>query len=537
MIAVLFLVLCLRFTQRTIDGWDPLAYLYAAERLAEGRPFAFCHPYNHEIGPYFTMAGFNVGGGSTGCLYLNYPLGFPLVLLLAKWLLPMQQAMLIVPAVFGALGAMVTYWLGRLLLGARAGLTAAILLALAPPYLQFSTSLWSDLPVTTMLLFGLAILVWADRQIDHKRQVMAGWLAGMMLGWAIFGRYSAAVFLLPVVAYLLAGRTLGSQLKSRLVRSLALSLGLAFLGIAVFNTAFYGGPLKTPYSVEHGWYAWPKFSLQYAFGSSPVGSASLVAIVQAVWEGYGPLILVGFVGFLVSSPRLRVLMISGVGVFVAFYGLYAFPARGINARFALPLLPLVALSISAGLWYVHRVPRWVTGIWRGIVGLIIAIVLVVPLPAAVGHLADRNQATRTYVENILATVDVTELDAVILAYDANDAIAFYTGRIPFYYRRVQRPPDVPDTGIPYFEPTLVSAVTALLNKGIPVYYLLESEPSYWDSYAILDRNFRLNPVTSESSLYRITQEQVLRLQSRFTSRPHNVQLPRLGGAGGSCPCC
>jgi hypothetical protein len=44
LITVLFFLLCLRFTQLVVDGWDPLAYLYAAERMALGESFAFLPP-------------------------------------------------------------------------------------------------------------------------------------------------------------------------------------------------------------------------------------------------------------------------------------------------------------------------------------------------------------------------------------------------------------------------------------------------------------------------------------------------------------
>jgi 4-amino-4-deoxy-L-arabinose transferase-like glycosyltransferase len=505
LITVLFFLLCLRFTQLVVDGWDPLAYLYAAERMALGESFAFCHPYNREIGPYFTMAGFNVGGVKDECLYLNYPPGFPLLLAFAEWLLPTRYAMFVLPSLFGALGALAIYLLGRLLLDAKIGLTAMVLLILTSTYLQFSTSLWSDLPVTTLLLSGLVALVWCDLQSSPKVQLFGALGAGILIGWAVFARYSVVVFLLPVAVYLVIGRNVASLLRSRVVWGLILSLGLVFVGIAVFNATFYGGPLTTPYGVEHGWYNWPKFSFQYALGRSPVGDKSLLAMGEGIWNAYGILTLVSAVGLRKLSPRLRGLVLAGVGVFVVFYGLYAFPARGINVRFVLPILPLVALLISAGLWQKFDAPLWVTWAWRSIAVVVMIFVLLVPLPTIFAELGDRNAATEAYVVDVIAMVDSVEADAVILAYHANDAVAFYTERTPFFYRRIQRPIDSVDTEEPYFEPELVSAVLDLLEQGVPVYYYWELEPSPWNSFSVLERHFILSATQEAPMLYKIVE--------------------------------
>jgi hypothetical protein len=91
-------------------GWDSLAYKVAGEQLAAGQDFSYCHPYNAQISPYFTLSGFNVRAGDDACLYLNYPIGFPLLLAAAQrlfgslsvaWYVPALSATVELVAVFG----------------------------------------------------------------------------------------------------------------------------------------------------------------------------------------------------------------------------------------------------------------------------------------------------------------------------------------------------------------------------------------------------------------------------------------------------
>ena len=504
LLAVVAFLVCRQLTQRVVDGWDPLAYLYAAERMADGEPLAYCHPFNEEIGPYFTLAGFNVRGADPGCLYLNYPPGFPLLLAAAQELIPLPDAMYIVPALFGATGLLVTYALGRLWLDVRSALTAMIILMLTQVYLQFSTSVWSDLPVSVMLFGGLALLVWAERQSSAGVQGGCAFVAGLVIGWGLFGRYSAAVFLVPVALYLVSGKPISSLLKSPTVWGFGLSVVVVFLGIAAYNHVFYGGVLMTPYHVEHGWYDWPKFSLQYALGQSPVGSGSLVAEVEMLRDSFGYLLLVAAVGVGSTPRRARWVVLTGLGCFLVFYGLYAFPARGINARFILPMLPFVAFLVAAGLWRVRQGSAQMTWIWRGLVLTLLVLQFVLSLPSTLQRLADRNLSTKAYVESISAVAGSTEPDAVILAYHANDAIAYHSERLTMFYRRIRPPAGMTDSAAVYFENQLVYAVDSLLDRGVPVYYLLEVEPSFRDSLAILKRNFEVRSVATDVQLYRIT---------------------------------
>ena len=98
------LLIYAHYTQRVVEGWDSLAYLYAAERLADGKTCDLCNHYNASIGLYFTLAGFNIRSKSPECLSLTYPTCFPLLLAGIYWVLPLDTTNFFVPAFFKATG-------------------------------------------------------------------------------------------------------------------------------------------------------------------------------------------------------------------------------------------------------------------------------------------------------------------------------------------------------------------------------------------------------------------------------------------------
>ncbi len=502
-LALALLVVYCRFVQTYAEGWDPLAYLYAAERIAGGSVFSYCHPYNSVIGPYFTMAGFNIRAPNPDCLYLNYPPGYALLLALARRLVPFSSIMLYVPALFGALGVVLTYLLGQLLSNIRVALTAALLVGLTPIYLAFSTSPWSDLPVAVLLLAGLVLMVWADRQLSTGWQIVGAACAAFVISWGVFSRYSAIVYLVPIVVYVVVDRSRSLLYRSAAVWTYAATTAGCLVAIGFFNHTVYGGFLRTPYSPENGWYSWPMFSLGYLLGPTPVGSASLVAVAQTLWQNYGLLLLFGLVGALVIRGRVRALLIPGLVALVVFYGLYAFPARGINSRFIIPMLPFLSLLIALGIWHRGDLNRFWVWVWRASAILVIAAELGVTLPATLGGLDDRNYAAKAYVERMQSIVASTSPDSVFLAYNANDAISYYGRRLTLFYRRIGPPVGTGEDGGIYFESHLVAAVDALLDRGVPVYYVLDANPPFMRSLPILSEHFEVVPSMLDTTIYRV----------------------------------
>jgi len=509
-------LLFVRYTQTVAPGWDSLAYKVAGERLAAGQDFSYCHPYNAQIGPYFTLSGFNVQAGDDACLYLNYPIGFPLLLAAAQRLfgsLGLEQSASVawyVPALSATVELVAVFGIGSVLFGRWAGLWSAVVLAFAPTRLVFGTSLWSDLPGVAALTCGLALYLWAERTTRARLRWAGAGVAGIMVVLGLFTRYANGVMLLPWVAYVLL-----SQKRAAARDAVNWIFGAVVLagvvGILLFNRSYYGGYLSTPYGPEHGWYAWPAFSLRYAFGESPVGGQSMPATARTIWSNFAWLLLPAAWGVVRMRAPQRALLLGSVLVAGGLYSCYAFPPQGVNARFLLPAFPFIGLSAGYGLWCVpgvlqpHRRETGGAGLWRVLGVVVIGLVMLVPLPGHLRDIAARNAGDAAYVGDVKQLVADTDSDAVFLAYGTNDAIAYYGQRMTLFYRRI--PPFDPATDTyrwDELEPRLVEAVERLLEQGEPVYYVQDSDPPFADSLNVLNRHFDLSLQEGKSlPVYRV----------------------------------
>ncbi|MGC8947515.1 MAG: STT3 domain-containing protein [Anaerolineae bacterium] len=483
-----------KYTQPITGGWDPVAYLYAGEQLAQGDAPAYCHTLNSSIGPYFTLAGFNIRRNHNNtCLYLNYPPGFPLLLATAHKIgsaLSIPRMMLYAPAFCGVLGVLATFTLTTLLFNRRVGALAALSLGLAPTYVTFSTAPWSDVPGTALLTTGLAGLIWGNNQKQVWKQIAGGSIGAIFIGWSIFTRYVNGLVLLSLAAYLLAAyRRKALQLKG--VQLFSVCVMTALLGLLLFNRVYYGGFFSTPYSSRHGWYEWPAFSLRYVFGRSPVGNDSLLAVVETVWQNYRWLLMVAVVGWAFMPLPERVLVLGSTLIFAGLYSTYAFPARGINTRFLVIFFPFVSIAIGYALWnFMEKRRKW---------GMALLVLFVLTVIASSGHclqtLMQRNRDIRGYVAHIVGIIEnCCEKDAVFLAYNTNDIIAYYGQRTTLFYRRIS-PVE--------FEQDLVSIVGKLLDDGRPVYYVQDASPPFMNSLSVLNSRFHLISLHTTPPIYKV----------------------------------
>jgi hypothetical protein len=493
-------ILYTHLTQTSVAGWDPVAYLHAGQRLAQGKAPAICHPYNDFIGPYFTLTGFNVQIQDNECLYLNYPPGFPLILAISQVLTISPETPLYVPAFFGVLGLIGTFIVGAIIYEPTVGALGALILALTPSYIAFSTSPWSDVPATALLIGGIASYLKGTRQKGKRGQILGGTIGGGLIAWSIFTRYANAVALLPLAAYI--GVTQKRRaFRDRATRTLFVCTLLTALGVLLFNHMYYGGYLTTSYSPQHGWYTWPAFSLQYILGKSPVGERSLIAIAQTAWENFAWMLTLGIWGLMQTNAQKRILILGGILAFFGLYAGYAFPATGINARFILPAFPCISIAVGYGLW--HGGPRRWRWWWRGSGTMILGLVLLAPLPNLVQGLVDRNIDETARIETIVQLVQDSEPNAVFLAYSTNDTIRYHGERSTLLYRRIPSLDTSGQQSPKVFENQLIPAVNALLEDEIPVYYVQDSDPPLWKSRTILESHFELCPLDTKLPMYRV----------------------------------
>ena len=113
---VLFISLGLVYftrTQTVVYGYDPLGYLYAGQRLAQGGGLSFPDANNALAGSFFAPFAFNIVHPGDANLYLNYPPGLPLLLAFAQKLTRAANAPYFVTPLAGLAGILATYWLGK----------------------------------------------------------------------------------------------------------------------------------------------------------------------------------------------------------------------------------------------------------------------------------------------------------------------------------------------------------------------------------------------------------------------------------------
>ncbi|MDO8736745.1 MAG: glycosyltransferase family 39 protein [Thermoleophilia bacterium] len=102
----------------------------------------------------------------------------------------------VVAAVFGTLLLVPTFMLGRDLVGERAGLMAAALMAIAPFFLGTTEYIYSETVYIFFLLMGLHF-AWV---MLHSHQRLAGAVAGASLGFAYLTNPSGLFYMVAIVA-------------------------------------------------------------------------------------------------------------------------------------------------------------------------------------------------------------------------------------------------------------------------------------------------------------------------------------------------
>jgi hypothetical protein len=114
----------------------------------------------------------------------------------------MYLAARVTTALMGTAAVAVTYWAGKVLFGARAGVVAALILCVAPLHVQHSHFATVDVPST---LFVAASLGYAG-MILRRGATSDFVLAGMMSGLAAGTKYNAGmVLVIPLAAHFLRG--------------------------------------------------------------------------------------------------------------------------------------------------------------------------------------------------------------------------------------------------------------------------------------------------------------------------------------------
>ncbi len=229
-----------------------------------------------------------------------------------------------------------TFFLGRRLFGASAGLAAALLLAVSPVAVLTGRNIQTD---STFLLFLVLALHWYHRvamdaagaSLETPERERASRLAGLFAGLALFTKLFAGVALLGVLLWEVATRGARGWLRDR-------SRWRAAAIAAVLPGAYYGyHALRDPAHVAR----------EVAGGAAaattfPAGSADWVALsTEAVWA-FSPVVFValalGVATALRRPSRDALFALAPAAAFAVFYLLVHK-----HSYYLLTLLPFLAL--------------------------------------------------------------------------------------------------------------------------------------------------------------------------------------------------
>jgi hypothetical protein len=224
------------FSSDVAGGSDWWGYVSEAVRLSHGRLYEREHVLSRfglpeDASLTFPLA--YVPKGPEGTVP-TYPFGYPLLMAFAITLAGLQAAFWVTP-ILAAGAVLLTYWLGRALLGRAGGVIAAVFLGVLASFFLGAFKPWSDVPATffcTLALVGLLAM---------RPGVGADVLLGAALGFGFWVRPNLGL-LIPVVGVWLIAR----REWRRLLR-VALTVAPFVLIQALVNWNLFGAPWRTGY--------------------------------------------------------------------------------------------------------------------------------------------------------------------------------------------------------------------------------------------------------------------------------------------------
>ncbi|MEM7583307.1 MAG: hypothetical protein AAF560_08010 [Acidobacteriota bacterium] len=236
-----------QWTPEHVTIVDSTRYLELAERLLAGYGFSLPHASGADVSELFDVPE-----------VFRTP-GYPLVLAAASWLPGSQLVWVLgLQVVAGILLVALGYWLVASWAGHRAGLAAALLLALDPAHVVYANLLMADILAAAAVGCGLATIELASRRKDaesrpeHRRTLLllaAGacltvatalrpvaallWLpAAVFLKWRGVGLRAVAVFAAAALLFPLAWSARNAQRTEEWTLSTAFDVNLALVAAA-----------------------------------------------------------------------------------------------------------------------------------------------------------------------------------------------------------------------------------------------------------------------------------------------------------------
>jgi 4-amino-4-deoxy-L-arabinose transferase-like glycosyltransferase len=225
----------------------------------------------------------------------------------------------LVVVAFALAGVAAAWWLGSRAYGTIAAAIAAVFTAVESTHVAFSHAAVTDVPLTTLVTVGLALLV--TRRLE---------LAGIAIGLATAAKYPGVVLIVPLL--IVAWRSWG-----RLALSLALAVA-AFFAASPFVVIDAGSTWSALRRIEEehrrGWLG---FEHDHWSG---------FAFAGRLWDGLGPVVVIAAFALVVALVRRSSRADVVLGSFVVAYYVSLLPLHSHFPRYVLPLVP--ALGALAG---------------------------------------------------------------------------------------------------------------------------------------------------------------------------------------------
>jgi len=297
-------------------------------------------------------------------IYRAHPLLFQTILSVVYRATTSDFVARLLSVAFGVATVYVTYLLGRLLYGRRAGLIAAALLAVMPYHVVVSRQVLLDGP---MVFFSTLTLYLLAKYAVTQR---SAWLCatGAGLGLTFLSKETGFVFIAAVYAFL----ALAPRLKVR-IRDLAVSGAVLVLVMLPYPVSLYFGKSS---KTGKNFFAWQLLRRPNH------GAFFYLSTVPAA---LGFIVLAAAIAGLLIMRRERswreTLLLSWILVPVAFFALW--PVKGF--QYLLPIAPAVAILAARAFARLPADPRRRFGrtsipavAVTAVVGIAVALSLVLP---------------------------------------------------------------------------------------------------------------------------------------------------------------
>ncbi|MDJ0753320.1 MAG: hypothetical protein QNJ45_07370 [Ardenticatenaceae bacterium] len=487
------------FAETTPGTADTMGYVYASQRLAQGKGVTYEDPLNELVAPFFSPYAFQISRSEDSRMFLGFPPGLPILMSIGG-LISAAGVHYVVP-VLAACCLLLVFALGfELTQDERIAAGATLIVAMTSVFWEFSTAAWSEVPSAVFILLGFWLYL-KGRQRQNTQETVFLLLAAFSFIFSWYIRYTN-ITVLPALLVFEVATNKFDFLRRIKIWIFGLTLFIGAVSILLFNEFYYGGYNLTSYSPENGWYPLPAFAWEYALGPSFVGGFSLIEMGRVLWNNLHIFLVFLPLGLIKLPWEKALLLFTAPLLMLAPYAIYAFAATGINSRFIFTSIPFVAILMAVGIFWVIDQISSRAGQWSVVV-LLLGVVIWNTVDS-LNTIDQRNQAQKTGMQHIVSLVDWSEPDAVFLSYAMNDHFSLYGERSVFNYRRLPRPNrETQSYEWEYLETCMAQYIVNVQDLNRPVYFVEDGDPPYGDSLNLIKNHFELELVRAEPNIYRI----------------------------------